>query len=240
VTGTSWTERAHHGHLPPPRRWLGRATVTWRLVLLGPRHVRPRGAGLRCTVPSSASPCHVIPRGTPGRRGIADVRDGPEAPKECPPPRPSINTQIHPDDRTERRQRRCTARRRFTTPIKAFIPACDHPDRMTFRISRVANIVGCPESREESRAPFSRISRSRNGRPVGRPRVQRCRARATACSSRRPTVSTRSSCSSSRHRPASPSWCRSATAGCSSRRSRSTAGRRRSWPTTWRRRRGRA
>ena len=56
----------------------------------------------------------------------------------------------------------------------------------------------------------------------------------------RPAGEIRSSCSRSRPRRAYRSSCRSATAGCWSRRSRSSAGRRYPWPPIWRTPRGRA
>ena len=62
--------------------------------------------------------------------------------------------------------------------------------------------------------PEDRVARgkaARNKRPRGRP---------TASGSRRPIGRIPSRCSRSRRRPGCPSWCRSATGGCSSRRSR--------------------
>ena len=69
--------------------------------------------------------------------------------------------------------------------------------------------------------------------PGGRRRVRRCRGPATPCSRRCPGDPTRSTSSRSRPRPACPSSSRSATAGCSCRRSPSTAARRCSWRPTW-------
>ena len=61
---------------------------------------------------------------------------------------------------------------------------------------------------------------------VGRRPARRCRGARTPSGSRTATAPTPSSCSRNRPRPGCRSWCRSATAGCSSRRSRSTAARR--------------
>ena len=58
---------------------------------------------------------------------------------------------------------------------------------------------------------------------------------ATATGSRPPTAGPARAARGSRTPTGSPSWCRCATAGCSSRRSPSTAAPRRSWPPTWRR-----
>ena len=60
---------------------------------------------------------------------------------------------------------------------------------------------------------------------------------ATESGRRRRSGRTRSRCLRIRPRAGSPSWCRSVTGACSSRRSRSTAGPRRSWRWTWPRRR---
>ena len=57
--------------------------------------------------------------------------------------------------------------------------------------------------------------------------------RARRMGSRRAIGAIPSSCWRSRRRPASPSWCRSATGGCWCRRSRSTAARPTRWRPTW-------
>ena len=82
------------------------------------------------------------------------------------------------------------------------------------------------EKTEGRRAPHGRRARSGGqGRASTRPAVGPRRMGAGAGS-----APIRSICSRSRRRRACPSWCRSATAGCSCRRSRSTAVR----PTRWR------
>jgi hypothetical protein len=72
----------------------------------------------------------------------------------------------------------------------------------------------------------------RNAEPTARRPATGCRGPATADGSRPLIVPTQSSCSRSRTAPASPTWCPSATGGCWSHRSPSTAGRPRSWPPT--------
>ena len=85
-----------------------------------------------------------------------------------------------------------------------------------------------PSHRSRAARRAVRPARSSTSRPpsaprAGRPRAPRCRAAATPSGSRRRTGPTRSSCSRNRRSRASRSSCRSATGGCSSRRSRSTA-----------------
>ena len=80
--------------------------------------------------------------------------------------------------------------------------------------------------RGEPRPRRSPRTRARpSGRPVGAPRARRLRGPASASTSRPPTGRIRWSCSSSSRPRGCPSWCPSATAGCSSRRSPSTAAR---------------
>ena len=81
---------------------------------------------------------------------------------------------------------------------------------------------GCDDG---ARRHVSSISPSPSGPRGARRRGRRCRARPMQPGSRPRTGRTRSSCSRSRRRRGCPSWCRSATAACSSRRSRSTAAR---------------
>ena len=83
-----------------------------------------------------------------------------------------------------------------------------------------------------------RISQPRSGRPWGRRRGRWRRARRMATGRRPRTGVIRSSCSRSRRLRGCPSWCRSATGGCSYRRSRSSAARPTRWRPTWPARRG--
>ncbi len=104
-----------------------------------------------------------------------------------------------------------------------------------------------PEADLRKEIPWPSSTRRRKGSPrpplwsstspppsaprTAAPRARSAPARATRASSSRPTA-TRSRSSRSRRRPAYRSSSRSATAGCSPRRSRSTAAPRRSWRTT--------